>query len=40
MPFAAALSEHPIPAFATGEACGQLLGGMDALPRTALGFSG
>ena len=25
MPFAAALSEHPVPAFATGEVCGQVL---------------
>src|SRR5579871_479136 len=25
MPFASALSEHPVPAYATGEACGQVL---------------
>ena len=32
MPFAAALSEHPVPAYATGEVCGQVL---EALGRGA-----
>jgi len=38
MPFAAALSEHPVPAFATGEACGQLLEGLGSHPDLVLAF--
>src|SRR5580692_1790916 len=38
MPFAAALSEHPVPAFATGEACGQLLEALGTHPDLVLAF--
>jgi small ligand-binding sensory domain FIST len=38
VPFAAALSEHPVPAFATGEACGQLLEALGTHPDLVLAF--
>ncbi|HVM64883.1 MAG TPA: FIST N-terminal domain-containing protein, partial [Acidimicrobiales bacterium] len=39
MPFASALSEHPVPAFATGEVCGQVLEGVGAHPDLAVVFT-
>jgi len=39
MPFAAALSEHPVPAYATGEVCGQVLEGVGAHPDLAIVFT-
>ena len=38
MPFAAALSEHPVTAFAVGEACGQLLESIGPHPDVVLVF--
>ena len=38
MPFAAALSEHPVTAFAVGEACGQLLERIGPHPDVVLAF--
>jgi len=39
MPFAAALSEHPVPAFATGEVCGQVLDGVGRNPDLVVVFT-
>jgi hypothetical protein len=39
MPFASALSEHPVPAYATGEVCGQVLEGVGAHPDLAIVFT-
>jgi len=39
MPFAAALSEHPVPAFATGEACGQVLEAVGRNPDLVVVFT-
>ena len=39
MTFAAALSEHPVTAYATGEVCGQVLEAIDARPDLALVFT-
>lgn len=39
MPFAAALSEHPVTAFAVGEACGQILESIGTHPDAVLVFT-
>jgi small ligand-binding sensory domain FIST len=39
MPFASALSEHPVPAYATGEVCGQVLESVGAHPDLAVVFT-
>jgi small ligand-binding sensory domain FIST len=39
MPFASALSEHPVPAYATGEVCGQVLEGVGAHPDLVVVFT-
>ena len=39
MPFAAALSEHPVTAFATGEVCGQVLEAVGTHPDLAIVFT-
>ncbi len=39
MPFAAALSEHPVPAYATGEVCGQVLEAVGSHPDLAIVFT-
>jgi small ligand-binding sensory domain FIST len=39
MPFASALSEHPVPAYATGEVCGQVLESVGAHPDLAIVFT-
>jgi small ligand-binding sensory domain FIST len=39
MPFASALSEHPVPAYATGEVCGQVLEAVGAHPDLAVVFT-
>jgi len=39
MPFASALSEHPVPAFATGEACGQVLEAVGRNPDLVVVFT-
>src|ERR1700686_2578671 len=39
MPFAAALSEHPVPAYATGEVCGQVLEALGTHPDLVVVFT-
>jgi len=39
MPFAAALSEHPVTAFATGEVCGQVLEKVGSHPDLVIVFT-